>query len=389
VTVSTSALWEKGKTVGKLPATLERHLELGTNPTLWPLTTLGTHESDGEYVWKKVVLQEIFGTMLTSWLYSAAVEVVYKVTPPAWTIDEWSFVPLVLPTNMSFQDSSNQSGSSNSSSTGSNQEPGNVLANLTVNTPGIRARLDCKHIDMSKNTSNWLTTLDFTNKTAFNSSHDIPPGIKVGYELKQQFSLGELAPGYNKIFQKNPSATKIPPEVFGTFFADASRVVCCGNDTDGNAGDTSVGYWSLARTYYDYGYTTNIVIKWVDGKAFEPLYNSTYSLEITQGSPNQHFVWKKIPRVTLLVCTPIIETTNASVTIDFATQQVQDYKILDKPTNNTNAWSDYYVLHNATNSTAGTVFEPTYGSGYSTNDTQNVTIRLVLTFRHTRSPSEY
>jgi hypothetical protein len=33
------------------------------------------------------------------------------------------------------------------------------------------------------NTSDWLTTFDFTNKTAWNSS-DIPADLKVGYELK-------------------------------------------------------------------------------------------------------------------------------------------------------------------------------------------------------------
>lgn len=54
--------------------------------------------------------------------------------------------------------------------------------NVTINTPSRRGKLECTQFDMSSNTSSWLTTLDFTNKTAWDWVN-IPSDLKVGYEL--------------------------------------------------------------------------------------------------------------------------------------------------------------------------------------------------------------
>jgi hypothetical protein len=135
--------------------------------------------SDIESSTSEEVLTNVFGNFHTSWLYSSVNEGVYNSTPPAWTSQNWSFAPFNL--TLLQADSKNQSALSTSAL-------GHATINITVETPSLRSRLDCIPLDMS-NTSTWLTTLDFTDKTAWNTIK-LADNDTIGYELK--LPIGKL-----------------------------------------------------------------------------------------------------------------------------------------------------------------------------------------------------
>lgn len=74
-----------------------------------------------------------------------------------------------------------------------------------------------------------------------------------------------------------------------------------------------------------------------------------------------HWVWKDIPKVTAMNCTPIFETANTSVTVDVSTGIVQNYTIKDTPRADTNAWAYNYVQLNVSQ---GVQYNATMYSGY-------------------------
>ncbi|KAF4631977.1 hypothetical protein G7Y89_g6157 [Cudoniella acicularis] len=156
-------------------------------------------------------LSNVFGILLTGWMYSSIIEGTYNSTPSPWTNDDWAFVPLDLSSIPDLFDEI----SSNSSST--NLGASN---NVTVTTPSIRARLECISLDMS-NTSAWLYKLKFTNKTAWNSTN-IPADLDFSYELKLGLSMNQSANGKWTYWDDlNP--------YFSSFAADY-RMMCCTNE---------------------------------------------------------------------------------------------------------------------------------------------------------------
>lgn len=54
------------------------------------------------------------------------------------------------------------------------------------------------------------------------------------------------------------------------------------------------------------------------------------------------------PRMQALSCSPIIETSPASIVINMETEQIESYQLLEDPVPDETAWTDYYVLHNHT-----------------------------------------
>ena len=141
-----------------------------------------------------------------------------------------------------------------------------------------------------------------------------------------------------------------------TTFADPARLVCCANETDNVPGPASIGYWSINTYEGSDTPTGNFTVKWIVGEAIEP--------QFVDLKNTSHFVWQNQPSIAALNCQPIIESANASVTVDLANGAVQGYSILDAPDMATSAWSDDYEEHNTTDTNA----EPFTGQ-------TNVTVR--------------
>jgi len=310
-------------------------------------------------------LSNVFGNLLTSWLYSSINEGVYNATPAPWTNEEWAFVPVDL-TSVPITSQNNATLSQNSPAQLGTKK------NISFITPSIGGRLECTPIDMS-NTSAWLTTLDFTNKTAWNDSK-IPSDLKVGYELKLGLSMDRSVDGHSTYYDdQNP---------YFSFFATNYRLTCCGNETNGTVNEATIGYWSPAADSEH----TSVVVKWITGHPFATQFNDSTPLENRSSGEGYnsgiHWVWKDIPKVTALNCTPIFETSNASITVDLASRIVQDCSIINTPIPDINAWGYGYVGLNVSKGvpysqqlSAGAGFEVTPGFFL-----HNVSVRYFLFF---------
>jgi hypothetical protein len=114
------------------------------------LVEVSTAEEPGvEY--PGAVLENAFNTPSTEWMYTAIVQLALNGSPPAWTMDDWSFVPLDISTisngssmqNIGHISASEQLGSASSS------------ANISVVTPAVRGRLECTPYNGLSNLSAW------------------------------------------------------------------------------------------------------------------------------------------------------------------------------------------------------------------------------------------
>jgi hypothetical protein len=113
----------------------------------------------------------------------------------------------------------------------------------------------------------------------------------------------------------------------------------CGNETDGDVGEAAIGYWSRPQDS-----DKSIIVKWVTGHPFSDQFNDSTSLTGGNGyNSHVHWIWKDVPKVTALNCTPIFESANANVTVDLASGVVQEHKILDTLVKDSSAWKCNYV----------------------------------------------
>jgi hypothetical protein len=224
-----------------------------------------------------------------------------------WTHQDWAFVPVSL---QNYSDNSNASASTD-----------NPTREATVTVPSLRARLQCTPFNTS-NTAAWLTTLNFTDQTTWNNA-TIPANLKAGYELKTGFSLNQSLPdrSYKYWDESNP---------YFSFSGATSRLDCCGNGTDNNVREAAIGYWSSAADAQQ----TSVVVSWITGYPF------TNQLKDAQNQ--SHWVWKDVPKLTALNCTPIFETSNAKVDVDVTTGAIQDFTISGTLKRDSNAWSHNY-----------------------------------------------
>ena len=299
------------------------------------------------------VLFEIYGNVLNSWLYGALVEMAYNGSPTTWTSNDWAFAPIDL-SNISVP--MIQKTGLNDSATRDRTSPNlGSTTNVTVDTPALRGRIECTPLNLS-NTTNWLTTLDFSNRSGWDT---IPPDIRSGYSLGASKDL--RYGGYMSLNETGSGP-------YTTFFANYQSLRCCTNMTNGIPGRAAIGYWSPITSEMDTGDTQemNFTIKWIVGK---PL-NQNAEISQTYGYPDvvyprpSYFVWEEPPQMTALNCLPIFESSDAKVTVDLADNYIQKYTLNSKPVNAIEAWTDNWFLHNGTAPFLG---DETYWS-------QNVTV---------------
>ena len=228
-------------------------------------------------------LSSNLGNILTSWLYSGIVEETFKVPDPPWTKEDWVFAAV----NVNSTEIPNF---------------GHDMVNVTLDTMALRGRLDCTPVDML-NHSKWLITHDFTNRTLWNDT-SIPAGLKVGYELEV---------GYYTQWEKSKKVPLLP---------DDARLTCCGNETGDDIGRASIGYWTEVLN------DNAIMIKWITGHPFSRQFKSS---EPGYFKPDSNWIWRDIPSITALNCTPIFEIANANIKLDRKSGAIQKFKILDTP----------------------------------------------------------
>lgn len=246
------------------------------------------------------VLEQLFKDLKTNWMYSATIQLTLNGSEPAWSKDGWSFVPLDF-ASLSVSNGSNQT-------TDVSNDVGSGL-NATLETPAIRARLDCKPWPNEKDPWWLVQTNDVTNTSIWDEVTN-PSQYPTGYYFNDSFPL---LPG-------------------------SGIALCCAQGTMQDPGTSELGYWVLDHEEAGWA-DRNFSAKWFTGTAqiFQPRMIDTYS--------NPRFTWLEKPTVVAVECTPIIESANAQVMLDVASQSIYNYTILDNATPEENAWTDSFVQH--------------------------------------------
>ena len=321
VTVSMSAIWQKNLEGSRRVQLLSAQLEVRDIPQVFLLSELGPSANMDQVP----VLSQIFENPFSSWLYGAVIQTAYNGSQPTWSLNGWSFAQINLSSisETSMRPNPNMNASQEF-------EPLSLTINVTTQTSAVRGRIECSPYETLSNTSNWLQVWDLHNTSFWNTSAN-PEEPARGYELLSVISLS--------------------PEMSTTTYASLARLTCCANGTNGEPGLSSIGYWSMnsngeiAIEESDLGVATyNFTVKWIVGR---PIAQQFLDL---QADP--HLIWQEPPSMAALNCQPIIETANASVTIDIISGTVQDFSIIDDPKVVTSAWSDNFEAHNFTDSTS-------------------------------------
>jgi hypothetical protein len=288
-------------------------------------------------------------------MYGANIQLALNGSEPPWSSNGWSFAPVdlsALPTK-TIQDVGDNSPTSDESGA---PLPSSTLASL--DTAGIRARLECTPYDSFDNTSTWTTKQDLTDSTYWNTSAN-PSSLRTGYELgtiscstdNPNIGLGYLCGTAGGI------------DISTTFYAQPPQLSCCENRTNSEFGLASVGYWSANRNpgilfpEVTTNYPFNLTVKWLHGTPQEGFVMANAS------SQSRRLMWHEPPQITALNCRPIIESSNVRVTIDIASRRVQNYTLISDPVPDANAWTDLFTYHTAEDS------EPSDSSGYPVNIT--------------------
>jgi hypothetical protein len=129
-----SALWDLEVQSLNHNVTIKRRFELRTVPHIFKKESGLSHGSafDTPHI---AALSDTYQSSLQSWLYGAAVEISQSGSTPAWSKDTWSFVPLELG---DIREAVSAIGQNTTSVPGYSQ-------NITFETQGLRARLECLH----------------------------------------------------------------------------------------------------------------------------------------------------------------------------------------------------------------------------------------------------
>jgi hypothetical protein len=332
-----SALFDRGTGVIVNPTTLQRSLELREIPFIYE--TQQSMYPGASMNYPTAVLETLYQNLSSYYMYTAIVQLALNGSEPAWSKDGWSFVPLDL-SSISSSESLAQLGASQADNLDSVSQ-----TNVTFNTPAIRGRIECSPppIQVLANLSSWTTATDLSNHTVWNKS-TIPDGVHGGYQLgntykSRQFpsSITPLLPGQNQT------------ECLGctTAFVNPAMLTCCGNGSaDSRMGSVAIGYWSPndALDYFSpTSWQKNFTAKWFYGDAITGIKvnNNTVTSQVDAGP-----LFPSPPSISLFNCQPIIETADATVTVDPSSGAIQSFSITSSPKVATEAFTDKFVAHN-------------------------------------------
>ncbi|KAI0409293.1 hypothetical protein F4802DRAFT_243535 [Xylaria palmicola] len=319
LTIAMSSLWSRQPGIVPMVMGIPKTLEIRTVPIL----SKGRLSNNPRGLDRRsVALSDLFGNLRASWVYGAVVQLSLNGPEPSWSSGGWSFVPIDLaPANAS---------NVNIQSTLNVSESNEILLNkVTLETPAIRGRLECSEYHPLDNASLWLVDWRLPDDAELN------PNVTRGYELKGYLPLNHSTAGYP----------------LTTLFSSDRRLQCCQNMTNDTAGQSSIGYWSAnlkdSQSYYpalSKSWPANFTVKWIRGHAVEATLSYTDGTDLRDDKKNR-LIWTEPPQVTALNCMPIIETTDASVTVDATNGRVTDFKLLGQPQEDRFAWTDDFVAY--------------------------------------------
>jgi hypothetical protein len=287
-----SALFEMNTGIIDSHVNVNRTLELRQTPhlrlekTYYPPVFNGTENTYG-YDYVALTLEELYTNLTTNWMYSAVIEATLDVPGPAWTKDEWSFVPI----DFSHLENVKETYYSENS-TEDEMSTKYSAVNVTTITPAIRARLECTPTDDVTNTTWWLTQNNYTD-----------------YDTNQTTEVNSLDYIWNFGDQTANYSTALAP--------DGQFIQCCFNQTDPSrianwSMPLLVAYWTnnFGLRYGERSVTGengNITVKWIYGDG---------GFESRWAGSRPPVMFPNPPRLQSLNCMPFMETTDAEVTVD-------------------------------------------------------------------------
>ncbi|KAF1939981.1 hypothetical protein EJ02DRAFT_504445 [Clathrospora elynae] len=239
-----------------------------------------------------------------------------------WTFEGWSFLTVDLSHISNSTRTRYLSGSADSLAISS--------TNISVVVPAIRARLECSLVEEMSNVSSWL---DLANLT---ESDYLMPEDLARLNVTGSIELYQLPP---VMFMNTTSET--------TTLSTGNYITCCANGTIDQPQRSVMGYWSVAWPsgwqqknqgkfpYYDMPWPLSIVARWVVGKAIS-----------VQGLDEDYELYfKEPPRIQSAHCRLVIETAEASVSVDSETGTVLSYEISGPATAMDLAWDNVFSRH--------------------------------------------
>lgn len=287
-----SALFQHGQRNELTSVEVDRNPEIRDIPSLFAVHL----ESDIDNSFE-IVISSLFTQLPTNWLYSSTLQSALNARQPFWSRDGWSFVPLEIQ-NLAADRISQQVRTSLFQPT----------VNITLKTPAIRARLICNPYEGLENHTEWLTYVNTTNPSIWNQS-------TILQDVNRAYSLG--AHFFNTSFLARPG-----------------DISCCSNGTDDATGSVALGYWSLDSDVDDSATgPLTISIKWVYG-------HGTFQTETPE---DPRLLFSAVPAIAAIRCIPEIEVSDANVTVNGVTGEVQSFAILSKSIKNDGAWKEAFV----------------------------------------------
>ncbi|KAF2437904.1 hypothetical protein P171DRAFT_477814 [Karstenula rhodostoma CBS 690.94] len=330
LTVSMSALFERKPANSLSSVTLNRTLDVRFEPVLTTIDVLSEPDvrfKPSEHA--NAVLSSIYSGSSYNWLYRATIQLSLGGPQLAWTRDEWNFIPVDIST-------ASPAINDNPAVVNSTNNRLGLSTNVTLQTTAMRAWLECHQIDEIANRSTWLSNI---------TAQDLPPDVTTG-DFKSGYQFNHF------VFENTTSSTPI--------LGQDRSIQCCMNGTTSNPQDAVIGYWSplqkslhpdwaaIGHPYQDRSWPLPFVTKWIVG---EPIALRNYNRDI--------ILYKDPPVLQAALCQPVIDTAEATVTLDAESHIVYSYELLREPESLQSAWSDVFVRHDISDS----------GSHYTTNYT--------------------
>ncbi|PVH93069.1 hypothetical protein DM02DRAFT_604449 [Periconia macrospinosa] len=314
--VSMSALFEINSGSSLVPLKVQRSLELRQNPII--------QYDDRNFDWliwdrNQNASETSYRNSSTSWIYSATNQLTLQGAGPRWSLDEWSFVPLNLSQISQLQ--IRQQSMQTLSSYGKIQMPS---TNVILKTSAIRSSLKCEPIPLLEQKSSWV----IKHKIRY------PSGLWTASKLPlAAYTLGTRLLNNTKF---NTSLLADPADALG----------CCINRSS-NTHQSATGYWSKVAidAPAQWPEVLPFVSKWMLGNAYRisdvvdlSQYRQNDTRELISDFDHNDIKLDRVPMLfseqpalQAVYCDPIIETAEASVTVDVSSGQVQEYRILDNP----------------------------------------------------------
>jgi hypothetical protein len=318
-----SALFERQAANVLQPASLNRTLSLRQAPIITTIgfSGQGLDGRDLQHVWE--VLDRMYSDPPKNWLAGASIQLALNGTHLPWTSDGWSFVPIDL-SDVSSPRAIHQNESDTAALTHS--------MNVTFQTTGVRARLECSPIAEVSHASSWIAQEKSEDDlTIFWNNYDLE-GLEDSYWLN------------HTMFDGTPSNTSV--------FADWNMVQCCSNETGSALGTAALGYWSptepekFSRGFgqVDKIWPVPLVTKWIVGTPLQ-LYNSEFDPNDPFSPDDYVLLFKEMPSLQAAHCEPVVESIEATITVDKDTAAILSFEPLEALNDADAAWSEAFMIH--------------------------------------------